>query len=132
MLTNQEIYNKVRAHLLTQMKKSQLPSGMCAYRGEGGTSCAVGCLIEDEHYSASIENAPIYCVSERHNENLNALTRALVNSIGGYPSDSCIKLLGDLQQCHDRDDPENWEEHLGSSRRKTDWKYNAKQTADIQ
>ncbi len=53
-LTRQEIFTKVKTHLLKQGKKSWL-FGACAYRGEDGTSCAVGCLIPDELYSPNLE-----------------------------------------------------------------------------
>lgn len=48
-MTNEEIFEKVRTHLLTQNAKSMI-DGICLYRGPNGLKCAVGCLIEDEHF----------------------------------------------------------------------------------
>lgn len=63
--TDQEIFDKVAMHLLTQKKKAlKLYSGVnsfksethvCALRGFSGTKCAIGCLIPDELYSSKME-----------------------------------------------------------------------------
>jgi len=50
MATLQETFDKVARHLLTQQAKAEQPDGNCAYRGEHGRKCAVGCLISDEEY----------------------------------------------------------------------------------
>ena len=61
MMTLREVFDKVKAHLLTQNKKAakEEPDRYgeieCLYRGPGGTQCAAGCLIDDEHYSPSLE-----------------------------------------------------------------------------
>jgi hypothetical protein len=61
-MTNQEIFDKVVSHLLTQNARSmrQIQPGkmtheVCAYRGQDGTSCAIGCLIPDEIYTPNME-----------------------------------------------------------------------------
>lgn len=54
MLTNQEIFDKVSTHLFSQGVRS-INGTECAYRGVSGTSCAVGCLIEDDEYSKDME-----------------------------------------------------------------------------
>lgn len=60
----QTIFNTVVRHLAKQGKKSasrrrtlslSVPIAICKYRGPGGTSCAVGCLIKDAEYKASME-----------------------------------------------------------------------------
>ena len=57
----QEVFDQVKNHLLTQNKKSLLPNEIrylgngCAYRGENGLKCAVGCLIGDDEYTSGIE-----------------------------------------------------------------------------
>ena len=48
-MTNEEIFEKVKTHLLTQNAKSMI-DGTCLYYGPNGLKCAVGCLIEDEHF----------------------------------------------------------------------------------
>lgn len=57
----QDLYNTVRAHLLCQGAKSQEPSSManCRYRGDGGLSCAIGCLIPDDKYDLDMEGGLI-------------------------------------------------------------------------
>ncbi len=60
----QEVFDMVARHLIGQGKRSMgVVPGMggrtCAYRGENGTKCAVGCLIPDEAYDPSIENRGI-------------------------------------------------------------------------
>lgn len=55
----QETFEIVARHLLAQGKRSVLKEtpDTCAYRGEGGLKCAVGCLIPDELYRPSFEGA---------------------------------------------------------------------------
>ena len=51
--TEQEVFNHVAKHLLTQMKQSRLPNnGQCAYLSEDGNKCAAGSLISKEEYIA--------------------------------------------------------------------------------
>lgn len=45
----QRIYEKVARHLLKQ-KAQSIANGGCAYRGENGLKCAIGCLIPDRLY----------------------------------------------------------------------------------
>lgn len=52
---NLEVIEYVGAHLLRQGKRSTANFSVfggpsCAYRGKGGMSCAVGCLIPDDDY----------------------------------------------------------------------------------
>ncbi len=55
-MTEQETFNKVVRHLRKQKVKSLRNGGFgCAYRGDNGTKCAVGCLIPDELYHPSME-----------------------------------------------------------------------------
>lgn len=48
-LSEQEIFDKVATHLLTQKTKS-VKDGTCMYRGPDGCQCAAGCLIPDDIY----------------------------------------------------------------------------------
>lgn len=52
--TDQEIFDYVVEHLFKQNRVAK-GYGICSYRGDGGTSCAVGCLIDDFFYSPSLE-----------------------------------------------------------------------------
>lgn len=53
-MTDMELFEIVKNHLLTQNAQSMRISG-CAYRGYGGMKCAAGVLIKDEHYNPGIE-----------------------------------------------------------------------------
>ena len=55
-MNNQEVYDKVKEHLLSQNLRSINPIGECLYRGENGAMCAVGVLIPDDMYYSSFES----------------------------------------------------------------------------
>src|SRR5690242_10932731 len=57
--TEQEVFDQVVTHLLTQKRKSvgQDKLGLgndCVYRGEDGTMCAAGCIISNEEYNEEL------------------------------------------------------------------------------
>jgi hypothetical protein len=58
MLTEQQIFNRVWTHLNKQGDVSYGVGG-CRYRGPGGTSCAVGCLIPDDLYEDWMEGLAV-------------------------------------------------------------------------
>lgn len=110
-MDKQAIYNQVRDHLLKQGEQSRQPArpstfgpveGVCAYRGEGGKMCAVGCLIKDEFYSPELENKT--CDTPQVAEVLGK---------SGIPTDwKTIDFLRDLQEIHDSDLVDGWESKL--------------------
>ena len=61
--TPQQVFDQVVLHILRQGKVSLRTYSdsfgdkqkVCAYRGDGGTKCAAGCLISDEEYSDEME-----------------------------------------------------------------------------
>ena len=56
MKTLQEAFNTIYKHLHSMKEMSIDGSGNnCMYRGCNGNKCAVGVLIDDEHYSEGIE-----------------------------------------------------------------------------
>lgn len=70
-MNQQEIFDKVATHLITQGKQSlcywrqtewSQPDLGCAYRGDDGTMCAAGCLIPDDEYSRAFEGMPWNCI----------------------------------------------------------------------
>jgi len=112
-MTKQEIYTKVRNHLLSQGTKSMLSrssndfQAQCAYRGEEGRSCAAGCLIPDENYSPALESF--------------SATSPRVAAAMGFPGDNAelsleqeeqLHMIRQLQIIHDTFDPCNWRERL--------------------
>lgn len=110
MKSPQEIFDKVARHLLTSMTKSVVmnedgtKSPVCAYRGgkDGCDRCAVGCLIDDEHYDSSIEGENI--VQLRRGNKLDQFTKSGVD----LTDEVLFELVQNLQACHDEYEPEGW------------------------
>lgn len=106
MKTDQETFDTVARHLLTQGKPAVIIGQGCAYRGSDGTKCAVGCLIPDDKYSPAYENMAIGGSGMRARELQDILREQ------GYDN---IALLQDLQRAHDDDvssDPFDWPEFV--------------------
>jgi hypothetical protein len=98
-----EIIDRVTSHLLAQKERSARVES-CKYRFEG-LKCAVGCLIDDEHYSEKLEGR-----GASHYDVLQAVEA----SIGEKPDPD---LLDVLQAIHDIEDPKGWEFELKKLRR---------------
>jgi len=103
MKTLQDAFDHVVTSLFKQGEKSMEGDEdphICAYRGEGGTKCAAGHLIDDAHYSINFENARV---------NSRAILDAIKNS--GWPDNlEAERLYVDLQHIHDHYDFDNWYE----------------------
>lgn len=106
-LTRQQIFNKVANHLLAQGRQSRGIGDLCAYLGEDGRKCAVGCLIHKKHYNPMFERAYAASISKSSSTKARALKRALkksnVNPIGGT-----LDLLIALQEMHDQSPASCW------------------------
>ena len=100
-MNKQEVFNRVYKHMLTQKARSlhSPHDTACAYRGRGGTMCAVGCLIDDDHFSDAWNTSAV-----DDPDVLSALGASLGSSV--LPAD--LPLLMDLQQIHDIADPLDW------------------------
>ena len=98
-MTNQEIFTKVKNHLLTQNRKAT-EWGICRYRTTNGLKCAVGCLIPDKEYTDKIElvTVDLLCCGE----------------IKGfdYLKQFDKSFLRRLQVIHDNVDVDKWENEL--------------------
>ena len=95
-MNNREIFDHVKAHLLNQGKpsfRSNVNSYECAYRGDNGLMCAIGCLIKDEFYNVDFEGKTIYQDDE--------IIKVVESSIGRKLEKSDINLLWELQRIHD-------------------------------
>lgn len=107
-MTNQEIFDTVSSHLLTQ--KVQCVGGhegTCEYRNQEGLKCAAGCLIPDELYTELIEG----CIwNPEHDDNSNILLQGgeLFAQWHNSFSKQNNKLIGKLQRIHDEGDTRNW------------------------
>ena len=101
MKTLQDVVDKVKAHLVAQGRRCLDADKLCRYRGEDGTSCAVGCLITDEYYKDSFEGIGID----------GPVFKAVKCSLGIYPNKECsalYRVLSKLQAIHDASPPEDW------------------------
>lgn len=101
----QEIFDRVVNHLRTQQAVSRSaevgPMGKpgCAYRGDNGLKCAVGCLISDNAYSPFIEGEPV---------SAGMVRRALLRS-GVRMTTRLEAVLSQLQAVHDTEQIRHWE-----------------------
>ena len=106
-MTEQEIFDKVATHLLTQMAKSSrlnplIPPAIqgetCLYRDSFGRKCAVGCLIPDELYDPDMDPRSVAELLDEFPE-LDSLRKH-------------VALLEDLQGIHDTVEPTRWKTAL--------------------
>lgn len=118
MKSEQEVFDAVVHHLLTQQAKAADDDGACLYRGPKGRTCAVGCLILDEDYSGAMEGKGITMISVLKALRANGVLAVndyelqSFNSVeGNVPYDSLTKvgqLLRVLQLIHDEETPDTW------------------------
>lgn len=88
-MNKQEVYNKVRDHLLGMRRQSKDCEGVYTYRSPRGVMCAAGALIKDEFYSEDLEHCVVRDLNVR-----NALIMSGVRD--GY-----LGMVSDLQTVHD-------------------------------
>ncbi len=102
-MTNQEAFDTVKQHLLTQRAKSKKEGGGCAYRGLNGLKCAIGCLSPDSEYSPDFEMLGV-----------NILKDGLPNRVSPLKCLSSLdgRILKYLQITHDLYPVEEWEVRL--------------------
>lgn len=93
---NREAWEKMRAHLLKQRRKSQ-DGFSCLYRGPDGTKCAVGCLIADEDYRPAMER-----------EVVGLLDRDEIPGLAGIS----LSVLQQAQRTHDHSPTGDWRYQL--------------------
>ncbi len=105
----QDAFDYMVNHLRKQGRSSEkiLDGGpTCLYRHPDGLKCAVGCLIDDQHYSKSLE-----LKGSTHEDVFNALSES------GWDVDEMLDLLNDMQGLHDNLPPDEWEtEFIGLAR----------------
>jgi hypothetical protein len=92
-MTEQEAYDVMARHLLTQNAKS-INGALCMYRDLEGRKCAVGVLISDEEYEPDMETCSATTLKCKFN----------CKALEGLPE----KLLNDAQIVHDNYDPKDW------------------------
>lgn len=118
---NQELFDRVKTHLLTQMEKSEGPyngngDDICKYRGENGLKCAVGGIIPDDKYDPSIEtyvlDRNMWANEEETLEPGEIKLKQILIEVGVEEENT--DLLADLQTVHDSYQPEEWERELAN------------------
>ncbi len=103
--TAQEVFDQVKTHLLTQMQKCNITSGVhvgCKYRlvkDEVKLACAAGCLISDEEYE-------LIRPDDQAISSWSGLNKE------GLVPDAHFHLVHKLQYAHDQFEPAEWEEQL--------------------
>ena len=112
-MNQREVFKQVSDHLLTQNLKSYSDAtDECYYRIDktvGHLACAIGCLINDEHYSEKLEHQSVDAYQVQ-----SAISKSLSSSVG-YEVFIDVKdqiLLNDLQSVHDYHRPELWNQQL--------------------
>ena len=126
----QEIYNKIKQHLLSQNERSItiVPSihddegyDVCAYRSDDGNlKCAVGALITDDAYSKELEDKSWYnpVVAKALVESgvkVEAYSNSSNDSFYDWlNADPIRKLLDTAQKIHDAEEVELWQGYLKS------------------
>ena len=98
-MTNQEIFTKVKNHLLTQNCKAT-EQKVCRYRTANGLKCAIGCLIPDDVYTRNIEHKTV-----------DLLCSGVVKDFD-YLKQFDKSFLRRLQVIHDNVDVDKWENEL--------------------
>ena len=96
---NQEFFDKVTRHLLTQkvkaMQLNPLGDDQCLYLDSNGNKCAIGCCIPNGHEAQeakmSVSNL-MDCYED---------IRELFSNVS-------INVLETLQSCHDSYEPDKW------------------------
>ena len=100
-MTDQELFDRVATHLLTQNRKSQSLNGACQYRHYTGLKCAIGVLIPDELYRTAFEGQGIDTYARPSSWSADILHAAGI-------LESQVHLAKRLQDCHDDYEPHEW------------------------
>ena len=110
-MNKHEIFNKVGLHLLTQNMRA-INDDQCAYRAEqdDGTvlKCAVGCLIDDAHYSPFVENVGIAGLRLVDKTAGGIRLGNMLEASGIELTGENLELMADLQGLHDNNDEIFW------------------------
>jgi hypothetical protein len=99
--TEQEVFDQVANHLLTQKIRSIKADngiGVCAYRGSNNLQCAAGCLIADDEYIPKMDEV---------DKTWSGLVKLEL-----VPRTIHDMLIRRLQQIHDNNPIENWHHML--------------------
>ncbi|ALF86785.1 MULTISPECIES: hypothetical protein [Ralstonia solanacearum species complex] len=104
-LAIEDLFERVRTHLLAQQCRSEDADGEPRYRGLGNRRCGIGALIDDAYYRADIERLGVSLLRVPGNDPLSC---ALRQSGIDVDDDRVVELLIDLQDIHDLQAIECW------------------------
>jgi hypothetical protein len=105
MLSPQDIFQHVSAHLLAQGAVSEDDNGSCRLRSPHGRKCAIGSLIRDDLYDVALEGVGISYY--RHAQDGELLRALYASNVNAYDT-GVIDLLIELEQIHDDSSVEEW------------------------
>lgn len=112
-MIEQEIFDRVVRHLLTQKRKSVDVHALCLYRNHTGLSCAVGCLIDAAHYKPEIERQAVNTAVVQDALVLSGvLTRSACPGVFRGPDEGKVDLRCKLQRVHDTYEVAEWPRQL--------------------
>ncbi len=94
-MNNQEAFDKVARHLLTQNERAVEGVSFCKLLTSDGKKCAIGCLIPEGEYFPAMEG----------------MNFAAFPFLQGVSS----KLLEHLQWIHDKQRPSSWKKRLAAA-----------------
>lgn len=114
-LAIEDLFERVRTHLLAQQCRSEDADGEPRYRGLDNRRCGIGVLIDDAHYRADIERLGVSLLRVPGDD---ALAQALRSSGINVDDDRVVELLIDLQDIHDLAPIEGWPAALEDVRRR--------------
>ena len=110
MLTNIEVFSKVKKHLLSQNEKC-ISNNVCALKNEKGLSCAIGCLIPDKLYTPDLEDFYISIDGAYDRGSANKLVKIL--ELINIPNTNLVRvMLKKLQEIHDEYEVDQWPKQL--------------------
>ncbi|CAG2152749.1 hypothetical protein [Ralstonia mannitolilytica] len=104
-LAIEDIFERVRTHLLTQRCRSEDADGEPRYRGLDNRRCGVGILIDDAVYCSAIERLGVSLLRVPSDDPLACALRASGINVD---DDRVVDLLIDLQDIHDLHAVEGW------------------------
>lgn len=118
-MTNQEIFDTVARHLLTQKKECRSDSsGGCRYR-HGYLRCAIGVLIPDDVYDKAIEGIPVNGFFGKYRHNVPAILKVYDWFKLTFTVEQRV-FLTELQNIHDDESAEMWKAELAHFAREFD------------
>ncbi len=107
-MNNQDVFNKVAKHLLTQKRKA-LNNSQCVYLNYNGDKCAIGCLIPSDHQASRIKGG-VSTLFAHYPDIYEIIFGKKKNDDLNYTNN--YDFLVDLQLTHDNNEVKIWKHKL--------------------